>query len=223
MDNQQASQTEIGWLAGIIDGEGYLGLSVAKELRTKAPSQQVTPMMHICNTDEAIILRTKDILNKLGIKGYCRVHNNYGASRKVVYKVQIKRQKALKVLLDCVGEHLTGNKKERAKLMLEYCNSRIQRYVKGTSCPHSNRELELVEACLPLQRRGASETIRKMQLRQSEILKEQRQRIHKMALKEKFICDNCGKEFTAPRSRRSYHQHIFCSLDNLGLWHILFK
>lgn len=210
MGNQQATLVELGWLAGIIDGEGYLGIQVDKK------AGYVTPSIAVCNTDEQIVLKTKQILDKLEAVTYCRVENGlHNPKAKVAYRVQTKHQGSLIRILEAIGNLLTGNKFERGKLLLEFCQSRKENFVHGShiKSQYTEKELELIEKMLPLQRKGASETIRRMQLQKSEILKEQRQRIHKMALKERFVCDNCGKEIITSRSRRSYHKHIFCNLD----------
>jgi ribosomal protein L32 len=207
MDNQQATLVELGWLAGIIDGEGYLGIQIEKN------THFVTPSMHICNTDEKIILRAKDILEKLGVTTYCRVQNKtYVPNHKVVYKIQVKRHSSMVKILENVGEFLTGNKYQRGKLLLEFCKSRLEKHSNGKSNPYSKRELEIIEEVIPLQRKGASETIRKIQLEKSEILKEQRKRVHKLTLQELCKCDNCGKTISDSPSRIKNHKHHFCSV-----------
>lgn len=214
MGNQQATATELGWLAGIIDGEGYLGLSVSKNLTIENKASFITPMMHICNTEEKIVLKTSEILQKLGIKTYCRVQNyTYNDKGKVVYKVQTKRQKSLIVLLENIGEYLTGNKYRRGKLILEFCQSRQNQRKINPSAPYNDRELEIVEQCLPLQRAGASETIRRIQLQKSEILKEQKKRQHKFAFSEKCECSNCGKIIIDRPARFKDHEYHFCNTD----------
>jgi len=223
MGNQQATQIELGWLAGIIDGEGYLGLSVSKKLRIERPSKSVTPGMHIVNTDEQIILKAQTIMDKLGIVTYVRAsdhskYNNDGKVRKydkIIFTIQVHRYINMIKLLESIGEQLTGNKKKRGKLVLEYCKSRSASYIPGKhSHPFTNRELEIIEECLPLQRRGASETIRKIQLEVSKIYEIQRNRERAESMNHKILvcCDNCGKEFYVSPSYLKGHEHHFCSI-----------
>jgi hypothetical protein len=173
MDNQQATDLEFGWLAGIIDGEGYLGFSTCNSKGYFV----ITPHMHICNTDEAIVLRAQEILNKLNISTYVR-HSNPNlyqnvrySNCKISYRVQVKRLKHMQKLMTVIIPHLTGIKQERGKMILEFCNSRISKITgnNGKINPYSERELELFESCKAKQKAGASETIRKAQLEQSKI------------------------------------------------------
>lgn len=215
--NQQATQAEIGWLAGIIDGEGYLGLSVSKKiLADKSTSQLVCAMMHICNTDEEIVLRTQQILEKMDITAYVRASDTtkyFGAGRKIIYKIQVKRGSNMIRLLENIGSNLTGNKKQRGKLILEFCKSRATSYIRGSHFGHpfSDRELEIIEECLPLQRRGASETLRKTQFEKSKIAIEQNKRIKQAVKKIVVYCAECGKAKHIKLSA-NHHKHYFCDM-----------
>jgi len=202
-------------LAGIVDGEGYLGISISKKiLADKSVSQLACAMMHINNTDEEIVLRAQRILEKLDITTYMRAIDPtkyFGPGRKIVYKIQVKRHSNIIKLLECIGSNLTGNKKRRGKLMLEFCKSRVTSYVWGSHFGHpfSNRELEIIEECLPLQRRGASETIREAQLEKSKIAKEQSKRIKQAVEKITVYCAECGKP-KCIKASQNHHKHYFC-------------
>lgn len=170
MGNQQATQIEIGWLAGIIDGEGYIGLQTYKT-RNRHPS--VSAEMFISNTDEKIILKAQKIIQKMGVNPYIRV-NNYklknNPTHKIAWIVVVHRMNKLIRVLEVISPYLTGNKKERGELVLEYCRIRLSHYVPGS---HHNvitaREMEILELCIAKQKRGASETTRKAQLENSEL------------------------------------------------------
>jgi len=209
--NQQATQIEIGWLAGIIDGEGYLGMGIAKDLRGKSPTQQVRADFGITNTDEKIVLETARILKKLGINCNLRVNNALlKGNHKVVYNIGFNGRKKLLKLLPRVIEHLIGNKKERAQLMLAFCKSRQKTWIPGKhSHPFSKKELELIDKCCSLQRRGASETIRKAQLERSTIANLQKEKCRN--LRETHDCDNCGKPIIDSPSRFKDHEYHFCN------------
>jgi hypothetical protein len=212
MGNQQATQVELGWLAGIIDGEGYVGLVTGTH--SKSGRFTVTPMVCINNTDEAIILRASSIFGKLGITHFSAIQGQYKTKDKLCYKLQVKHQSNLIKLLDCVGEHLTGNKYVRSQLVLAYCESRKVTYIPGKhDCPYTEKELEILEACLPLQRRGASETIRRAQIERSEIRKIQEQRVHELNMREERKCANCGGTMIGSPSRFGKHQTHFCSRE----------
>jgi len=170
MDNQQATQIELGWIAGFIDGEGYIGVQEYKT-RRKHPSFKCA--IQISNTDEVMILKAQRIFQKIGVNPYLRVYqyglNNRPKSKTVWILVVGKMHKIVQVL-ESVNPYLTGMKKERADLILEYCQSRLKHWVRGS---HNNviseREAQIVELCIAKQKRGASETTRKAQLESSEL------------------------------------------------------
>ena len=207
MGNPQAPDlANIGWLAGIIDGEGYLGLRLHKDYRGY---DYVRPEMHICNTDEQIILKARDILlQHCQVNAYVRLQKiGKGSKQKQVYRLQTRDMHKMKRILDVVHPYLTGNKLERTTYILEFCNSRIQGFSPGKRHPYTKRELELLEKCQPLMRRGASETIRSADRKRSQIAAEQ-------AKREQSYNESCVVECQNPNCKnmfRSYHNQKFCS------------
>src|SRR5579863_6517286 len=70
MDNQQATDYELGWLAGILDGEGWIGFSITQKRSGTGGSVFAKLEVRVNNTDKAIIDRTAEIMNKLGVNPY---------------------------------------------------------------------------------------------------------------------------------------------------------
>lgn len=178
--NPQATREEIGWLAGIIDGEGYLGFQVENDRRGGRKSFGIRPSLHISNTDEEIVLRSQAICRKLGINPYIRATKANTHIRKDQYRLQIHSMSTLDTLLRAVRDNLTGLKQMRADLMLEFIESRKQAqwtWIKpdnatgqsGAMKPYSDREWQIVHECKAYQERGASETTRRAQRQTSEI------------------------------------------------------
>jgi predicted RNA-binding protein with EMAP domain len=137
-DNQQATELEIGWLAGIYDGEGYIGFSHqnAKKVRS------IRPDIQLVNCDPDVILKTKRILNMIGINPYIRerVHNKKKWSRN--YILTMSKFSDVKKFIDTLGNHLTGEKKKRAELMIQLVNSRI---TKTKRDHYTEEELAIVD------------------------------------------------------------------------------
>lgn len=172
LGNQQASVTEaeLGWLAGIIDGEGYIGLQI--EWKTKRNEDRICPQIFISNCDEAIILRARDIMRKIGINPYIRATKANTRIRRDQYRLATKRYGVILRLLNILTPYLTGEKKERAELVREFCKIRLSTpRQNGRKKPHTKRELEIYVICKPKQKRGASETERRGQRLTSEIWK----------------------------------------------------
>ena len=63
MGNQQATEAEIGWLAGIIDGEGHIGLSNQNSKKVRS----VRVDLQIVNTDIKLIEKLVNILRKMSM------------------------------------------------------------------------------------------------------------------------------------------------------------
>lgn len=170
MDNQQVTQLEIGWLAGFVDGEGYIGIS---EYKTRRRHPSYSCALQISNTDEAMILRAQNIIQRLGVNPYIRIHGHGLRNKpksKIVWVLVVHRMNKLIRILEVIIPHLTGSKKERGDLVFEYCKSRMGTFVPGS---HHNviteREAQIVELCIAKQKRGTSETTRKAQLENSEL------------------------------------------------------
>jgi hypothetical protein len=169
--NQQVTQIEIGWLAGFIDGEGYIGIT---EYKTRNRHVSYSCAIQISNTDEAMILKAQQIVQKIGVNPYIRTHG-YGVRNmpksKIVYVLVIHRMNKIIPVLELVNSHLTGLKKERGILILEYCQLRLQSFKPGS---HYNimteREAQIIDLCIAKQKRGTSETTREAQLERSKLM-----------------------------------------------------
>ena len=189
MRDQQATDFEIGWLAGIVDGEGWLGLSVSS--RPSAANQPVErlifarPELRIGNTDPAIIDRAIDILRKIGINPYRRSVMPPG-KRRLMHECSCKHMTGVGTVLHVIHEQLTGNKQERSSLILEFIalrqsNPGIENPVYNGGVrgrfgprrirPYTEQELALVEACRLLQNPGASEATRETQSKAAQELR----------------------------------------------------
>lgn len=182
MENQQVTPEELGWLAGIIDGEGYLGINYQKDKRRKKGSYtSLTPCLHISNTDEEIILKSQNIVRKLGVNPYIRATKGKNLNSKDQYRIQIKNMAKMKIILNAMLPHLTGIKQERARLVLEFIEIRKSapwKWIRpdnatnqsGAIKPYSEKEWEIYRKCKAIQSRGkTSETTHRAQRLTSEI------------------------------------------------------
>lgn len=189
MDNQQATQAELGWLAGIIDGEGWIGFTVTYDHRGEGKSNRnkrtVKTEIKVVNCDKAIIERTADIFRKLGVNPFLRQARTTTRQR-AVYECACKHMTGTEKILQPILEHLTGNKQERAILLLRFIDLRRSNpgnpnpaYADGaggrkgprTLKAYSDEEMQIVEACRALQAWGASETTREDRDRSIRALK----------------------------------------------------
>lgn len=179
MDNQQVTLIELGWLAGIFDGESWIGftlngLSQGIDVQNRQGAT-VKVEIKINNTDPLIVQRTAEIFRKLGVEAYVREVKPSDSVKNRVFEVSTKHMKTVELLLKQLQPYLVGEKKERASLMLRfielrrdapgvenpaYANGRKGRHGPRTLKPYTEEEIAIIERCRELQVRGTSETTR---------------------------------------------------------------
>jgi hypothetical protein len=161
MDNKQATQAELGWLAGIIDGEGYLTLAMRKQRQRP----NYIACLEIANTEANIILKAKEIAKKLDVNLHVKHHEPPKTGNRKYYKLDCHRFKGVKILLTALLPYLVG-KAKRAKLILDFIESRFDgkdeaQPLHNRNHPYNELELNLVYTVQDLVRSGeSSEAIR---------------------------------------------------------------
>lgn len=161
MDNPHVlvTETELAYLAGIIDGEGCISINHAGEWKTNKSFQC---KVRLANSNLDLINWVMQTLEKLGIKGYIahsrRCENNPKWKR--VYDLGILNQTKCHTVLSAIRPYLVS-KRAQADLVLEWIDSRWNRkkpegfrYI-----PYSKRELEIVQQLKVLNQRGTSQTV----------------------------------------------------------------
>lgn len=115
-DNRQVtvSESEKGWLAGLIDGEGSIHIDID-------PRGGSHPYLTITNTNRLIIEATVSIWHRLGIG--CRVQNRNGTKRPI-QDVQVIGYKRLKPALIAIMPYLIG-KADQALTLYQFVESRL--------------------------------------------------------------------------------------------------
>ena len=129
MDNPQATEFELGWLSGIIDGEGCFSMSPGSK-----GSYNVG--IKLVNTNKLIIDKVCEILRKLGLAFHIYDSwraTNQRAGKRIEINGVMRVEKALKILLP----YLMAKQCEAEKL-LEYCVKRLATPY-GEMCPIYSR------------------------------------------------------------------------------------
>lgn len=179
MDNQQATEAELGWFAGIIDGEGWLGFTITHSKDAKY--KQAKLELRVNNTDPAIIDKCVYVMRKMGVNPYRRVYKTAHV-RRMIHECATKHMKTVKLILDVIQPYLVGNKSERAKIMLKFIALRDAQMQELTEYkvitgnrpggnvstwkqrrwhkPYTQEQIALLSRCRDLQSTGASETTR---------------------------------------------------------------
>jgi len=136
MGNQQATATDIGWLAGIIDGEGHLGLSRQNKRRCTT----IKFDLQIVNTDYALIDKVVRIVRALGVNPLVRERVHAKATWATNKIVTVGKMAHIERVLRAVRDYLTGVKREKADLMLALIESRKTK----NRAPYDEHELAIV-------------------------------------------------------------------------------
>jgi len=117
-----------GYVAGIIDGEGTISLNIFHDSRT-----HLLPKVIINNTNKKLMVT----IHKL-IGGTFSRHRRYEVTKRLIYRCELQKLADIKALLRLIKRYLVA-KRRQARLMIEYCDSRLSHY----EHPYTERELEI--------------------------------------------------------------------------------
>ena len=118
---EEISDSDLGYLAGLIDGEGSLGIGKSMQ-RGRCI---FTPQIQMDNTDKKIMKKYIEILNKFGLdKKPTITKRNHIRNWNDIYSVTIAKLTDIKSILESIKDVLVG-KHERALILLEFVNKRI--------------------------------------------------------------------------------------------------
>lgn len=138
-------QTDLAWLGAMMNGEGYVDVELVK---AKAKTYH-SPRCSIANTDPAIIIRCAEIYRQLGVTYWIGKIGSKGT--RTCYALRCDRTSSLHNLLTNIIPWMVGEKQAKAKLVMEYLNSRIERTNgrlarnQHSSIPYNDREKEIVQ------------------------------------------------------------------------------
>ena len=173
MDNQQVTDYEFGWLAGIIDGEGHVSMRYWN-FRQK---RHYTVEIAITNTSKELLEKVESICNRLGIG----LHWQQKATPKrnaPCWDVGTKRIVHCYKILSHILPLLTS-KKPKAELLFSFCKRRLgfaeQCRDNGSDIarlfPYTEEDLYFFEEFKKLTRNFATPTTISQESRNQEIPK----------------------------------------------------
>lgn len=144
MGNQQETltQAEIGWLAGIIEGEGSITMNARKKAWKGWNGFGVDMHIFAVNTDAGIIEKAVSIIRKMGVEPYVyerscspiprRRKDGTYCSEKTMLTISISKMNDILAVIDHIIDHIAGEKKSRANLIRQFILRRIERKGKHT-------------------------------------------------------------------------------------------
>lgn len=164
----------IGWIAGLIDGDGSICLMSIKShpKHKKTPTYTYHVKINIYNSDEGLIAAVSEFYDKFGIKHFVQKRTSKnprnGQDCKPNYNVVVQEANSAKLLLELITNTLRTVKRARAEICSRFLNIRLNReeYHK-----HSLQAVETINQYLKLV--GSSTTVRKTDKGTLEVLSEE--------------------------------------------------
>ena len=143
------------WLAGFIDGEGYIGITFQRKKETirQSASRRYHPYLIITNSNQQILEEIKKIV------GYGKVYTMCGRNKnqKQAFQYKLTNMKMLDVVLRLISPHLCI-KQQQCALLLDFINVRKNaKIITGRGrrgCSSYTTEEEIYQKLRSLNRRG---------------------------------------------------------------------
>lgn len=161
IDNQQEmpNQAEIGWLAGIIEGEGSVTMNARKKHWNGWNGYGVDLKIYAVNTDAGIIEKCVQIIRKIGVEPYInerktvpipkKTNEGVYTSEKTILAVSVSRMVDILKVLHIVTPHMAGEKKSRSNLIMQFIQRRLerkgQRSIKKGTSHMDNKDWQMVK------------------------------------------------------------------------------
>lgn len=128
-------EVDRAYLAGIIDGEGYIGMHIRRYYQSHPnPDARgrgfIDVTVQITNTDVRMIEKVSKILEKENIKFYYRLNKNMKTNQRPSIGICIHGQRNNYKLLSIILPHL-ANKKITARLVMEMLEYSKTRFIYG--------------------------------------------------------------------------------------------
>jgi hypothetical protein len=132
------SDKDLGWLAGIVDGEGCIVVNLQENSR----------LVRVCitNTDTGILSEVERILDLIGIYKTKRMKQKEYANRKQCYTVEVNRQADATHLLKIIKPYMKSSDKiNKAEQLIDY----VDNYIRVDGKKSNRRKLgDLVDALI---------------------------------------------------------------------------
>lgn len=137
MDNQQGTLTDadIGWIAGLMDGEGSITMNVRRKSWKGWNGIGVDVSLYFTNTDARIVRKVVELLERLiGSRPYVYEGQtkelyradgtSYHNAAKSLLQVHIGKMSHIETVLAAIEPHLAGEKRDRSVLIREFIRRR---------------------------------------------------------------------------------------------------
>lgn len=134
--------TDLAWLAGIIDGEGSI-MFFDKRKSKEITRGWIATAISVTNCDERMIKRISEIFFELGLKFHFVLQKNDRKNKKwhVALKIEVTGLNTCKKLLNAILPYLV-NKDYLAKFLLKYIEWRQEKGFNHNRSPMTEEEIQ---------------------------------------------------------------------------------
>jgi hypothetical protein len=135
-------EARLGWIAGIIDGEGSITVTSNPASKRQLNSfGQLQPKLTMWNTDQRLVSEFMDILDENNIPHHVFTQKPRGKNinKKVQFRVEIHGLKRIMKALPPIIPYLISKRGE-AEAIMAFCASRLSRQ---QNSPYSEEEIRL--------------------------------------------------------------------------------
>lgn len=149
MGNQQERfDLRLAWLAGIIEGEGWVTLGFVKSLKKdKSIYPTYVPNMGLTNTDILMVEEAEDIFKILGIKYRSQLRKAYigkdGISRKEKKEISVATHESFTILANAIRPFMIGEKKKRLDKVMQFISIRKSKPRRGKGSRYTQDEHDI--------------------------------------------------------------------------------
>jgi hypothetical protein len=151
MGNQQERfNLELAWLAGIIEGEGWVSLAIISSLKkNKVKYPAFHPSIGVTNTDLLMIEKIEAIFKALELKyrKQIRLSKIYsdGILRKTRIELSVFSRQYITKLANSILPYMYGEKKKRMQKLFEFYKIRDTKPKRGINSKYGAEEFALYE------------------------------------------------------------------------------
>lgn len=146
MDNQQERfEKRMSWLAGIIEGEGWITL-MRRLVHQKNKKKTIcfTPNIGMTNCDKFIVNEVKNLFDSLNLHYRFQTRigkiGSDGILRKTRFEISIASMRDIKTLANRILPYMIGEKKNRVHKLFEYFDVRERKGKKGPNSKYGYEE-----------------------------------------------------------------------------------
>lgn len=149
MGNQQERfEIDLSWLAGILEGEGWVSLIVYKSNQKNGKhTLAFSPNIGITNTDMLIMGEVERLFKKIGLKYRYQVREPSvgfdGVARKKKAEISVISHQSTKILISSMFPYMVGEKKGRMLKLLEFFKIRALKPRSGPASKYGKEEMDL--------------------------------------------------------------------------------